>query len=123
VSEGRGSVVAHILGQHEGRREAEEIAHDHEGAVEVAARQPGQARTADQQGDAEGNPDLQAPGAGVALNDAYRVFHDVLLVVVSGDGRIMGRARHSVQAEETMCHLFRLVVSFERYFFRELRGS
>jgi hypothetical protein len=63
-------VVAHILGQHEGRREAEEIAHDHEGAVEVAARQPGQARAADQQGDAEGNPDLQAPGAGVALNDA-----------------------------------------------------
>ena len=47
VSTRRGRVVADELGEREGRRQAEHVAHHHEGAVEVAPRQPGEADRAE----------------------------------------------------------------------------
>mmetsp|Transcript_897 Transcript_897/g.2131 ORF Transcript_897/g.2131 Transcript_897/m.2131 type:complete len:291 (+) Transcript_897:122-994(+) len=62
-------VVADELGQRERGGQAEHIAHHHEGAVQVAPGQPGQARAAEHHAQAEGDPDLQSPGGRVAADE------------------------------------------------------
>ena len=61
-------VVTHVLGERERGREAKHVAHHHEGAVEVGARQVSQARATEQHGQAERDPDLELPGPGVFAN-------------------------------------------------------
>ncbi|MDT4859299.1 hypothetical protein FQZ97_938020 [compost metagenome] len=61
--------VAHRLGQHEHRGQAEHIAHHHERPVQRLPRQVGQPGGAEKDREAERHPHLELPGAGVAHHD------------------------------------------------------
>ena len=100
VSTRRVLVVAHVLGDREGGREAEAVAHEHEGAVQVLAGQVGQADGAQAGGDAEGDPDLGLPGLGVVVDRGGCSCGDPCRVVEGGPMLRVWQNRVSIPPEE-----------------------